>query len=42
MLDRGLQAQYPPGSPFKIINALIALQEDVVTPTTGFYLLSRL
>lgn len=36
MLDRGLQAQYPPGSPFKIINALIALQEDVVTPTTGF------
>ena len=36
MLDRGLQAQYPPGSPFKIINALIALQEDVITPTTGF------
>jgi penicillin-binding protein 2 len=36
MLDRGLQAQYPPGSPFKIINALVALQEDVVTPTTAF------
>ena len=36
MLDRGLQAQYPPGSPFKIINALIALQEDVITPQTGF------
>ncbi|MCA0930939.1 penicillin-binding protein 2 [Lutimonas saemankumensis] len=36
MLDRGLQAQYPPGSPFKIINALIALQEDVVTPETAF------
>lgn len=37
MLDRGLQAQYPPGSPFKIINALIALQEEVVTPETPFY-----
>ena len=36
MLDRGLQAQYPPGSPFKIINALVALQEGVVTPNTGF------
>lgn len=36
MLDRGLQAQYPPGSPFKIINALIGLQEDVITPTTAF------
>lgn len=36
MLDRGLQAQYPPGSPFKIINALVALQEDVITPTTAF------
>jgi len=37
MLDRGLQAQYPPGSPFKIINALIALQEEVITPETVFY-----
>ena len=37
MLDRGLQAQYPPGSPFKIINALIGLQEDVISPTTSFY-----
>lgn len=36
MLDRGLQAQYPPGSPFKIINALVALQEGVITPSTGF------
>jgi len=36
MLDRGLQAQYPPGSPFKIINALVALQEGVVTPNTAF------
>lgn len=37
MLDRGLQAQYPPGSPFKIINALVALQEEVITPETAFY-----
>ena len=37
MLDRGLQAQYPPGSPFKIINALVALQEQVITPQTAFY-----
>lgn len=36
MLDRGLQAQYPPGSPFKIINALVALQEGVVSPTSAF------
>jgi len=37
MLDRGLQAQYPPGSPFKIINALVALQEEVIDPQTAFY-----
>lgn len=30
LFDRSLQAMYPPGSPFKAINALIALQEDVV------------
>jgi penicillin-binding protein 2 len=34
LLDRGLQAQYPPGSPFKIISALTALQENVITPAT--------
>lgn len=28
--DRGLQAMYPPGSPFKTLNALIALQEGVI------------
>ncbi len=37
MLDRSLQAQYPPGSPFKIINGLIGLQEGVITPKTAFY-----
>ena len=37
MLDRSLQAQYPPGSPFKLINALVALQENVIDPETAFY-----
>jgi penicillin-binding protein 2 len=34
LLDRGLQGEYPPGSPFKVITALAALQENVITPTT--------
>ncbi len=34
LLDRGLKAQYPPGSPFKVITALTALQENVISPTT--------
>lgn len=37
MYDRALQAQYPPGSPFKIVNALIGLQEGIITPQTSFY-----
>ncbi|MCA0151769.1 penicillin-binding protein 2 [Winogradskyella vincentii] len=36
LFDRGLQAMYPPGSPFKTLNALIALQEGVVTTTDKF------
>lgn len=36
LYDRGLLAEYPPGSPFKTINALIALQEGVVTPQDRF------
>ncbi len=35
MLDRGLQAMYPPGSPFKILNGLIALEEGVITKNFG-------
>jgi len=37
LMDRSLLAQYPPGSPFKIINALIGLQEQVINPETHFY-----
>lgn len=36
LFDRGLQAMYPPGSPFKTLNALIALQEEVVTTQERF------
>ncbi|WP_081211827.1 penicillin-binding protein 2 [Salegentibacter sediminis] len=37
LYDRGLLAEYPPGSPFKTLNALIALQEDVVSTEDEFY-----
>ena len=36
LFDRSLQAEYSPGSPFKTLNALIALQENVITPKTVF------
>ena len=34
LFERGLQGQYAPGSTFKIINALIGLQEKVITEET--------
>jgi penicillin-binding protein 2 len=34
MLNRALQSQYPPGSTFKIITALAALESDAVTSDT--------
>ena len=34
--NRALQAQYAPGSPFKTLNALIALQEGVVNTSDKF------
>jgi len=34
LFDRSLQGQYPPGSPFKLLNALIALEEGVVNEST--------
>ncbi|KRO58552.1 MAG: penicillin-binding protein [Cryomorphaceae bacterium BACL7 MAG-120910-bin2] len=36
LYDRGILAEYPPGSPFKALNALIALQEGVITPATQY------
>ena len=36
LFDRGLQAQYAPGSPFKTINALVALQEGTINDKTIF------
>ena len=36
LFDRGLQGQYPPGSTFKIINALIGLQENIINQETTF------
>jgi len=43
LFNRGLMARYPPGSTFKVVNALIGRQEDVLYPGTtyechgGFY-----
>lgn len=34
--DRGLLAAYPPGSPFKMMNALIGLQENVISTNSAF------
>lgn len=36
MYDRGLEATYSPGSPFKLVNALVGLQEGVISENTGF------
>jgi penicillin-binding protein 2 len=36
LYDRGLLAEYTPGSPFKILTGLIALQEGVVSDSTRF------
>ena len=37
MFDRSLKATYSPGSPFKLLNALIGLQEGVINTETPFY-----
>ena len=36
LFDRSLLAEYPPGSTFKLLNALIGLQEGVIYPGTSF------
>ena len=47
LLNRAIKGQYPPGSTFKPIDALIALEEGVITPASsiscngGYYACSR-
>ncbi len=36
LFNRAIQAWYPPGSTFKTINALICLQEGILTPQSSF------
>lgn len=36
LYNRAITASYPPGSTFKLVNALVALQEGAVTPYTAF------
>lgn len=36
LFNRALMARYPPGSTFKPVNGLIALQEKVIRPSTEF------
>ena len=36
LYDRGLLAEYPPGSPFKILTGLIGLQEGIIDEQTTF------
>ena len=36
LFDRALQAQYPPGSIFKIVQSLIALETGVIQQNSGF------
>jgi len=36
LFNRALMASYPPGSTFKLANGLIALQENIVSPTTVY------
>jgi len=36
LFNRALRSMYPPGSTFKMVNALIGLQQGVITPRTVF------
>jgi penicillin-binding protein 2 len=36
LFNRAIMSSYPPGSVFKVANALIGLQEDVLTPDTYY------
>lgn len=37
LFNRALQAMYPPGSMFKTVQSLIALQEKIITPTQKIF-----
>jgi penicillin-binding protein 2 len=37
LLNRGIQSQYAPGSTFKIITALAALEQGIITKDTRYY-----
>ncbi|WP_010137100.1 penicillin-binding protein 2 [Ochrovirga pacifica] len=37
MFDRGLMAAYAPGSPFKLVEGLIGMQEGVINEYSSFY-----
>jgi len=37
MMNRAIIGRYPPGSTFKLANALIALEEQAISPLTQFY-----
>ena len=36
LFNRALQAAYPPGSTFKLANGLIALQDNIITPSSVY------
>jgi len=36
LLNRAIKGQYPPGSTFKPVGALVALDEGLITPRTGY------
>ncbi|MFT3825714.1 MAG: penicillin-binding protein 2 [Chitinophagaceae bacterium] len=36
MLNRAIKGQYPPGSTYKPVGALIALEEGLITPASGY------
>jgi penicillin-binding protein 2 len=37
LFNRAISAQYPPGSTVKMLHGLIALQENIITPSTSYH-----
>lgn len=37
LMNRAIMGTYPPGSTFKMVNALVGLQEEVLFPNTQYY-----